>query len=541
MSGVVKPDQDGAASALGGGFVSTARLRAEPPVARSLRLLLVEDEDDDALLITRELQRGGYNPTITRVQTRDEFNAALDAHGWDAIVSDHTIPGYGGLLALADLQASGKDIPFILVSGTIGEQIAVSAMRAGARDYVLKGDLTRLPVAVEREVHQQAERAERTKIREQLVLSYRMASAGTLAAGIAHEINNPLAVAMGNFELVSEALARLPGTEGLLSLDEPLRDMGEALQRIRDIVKDVKLFSRPQDEKSGAVDIQQVIESSVRMAWNEIRHRARVIKDYRPIPQVNANESRLGQVMLNLIVNAVQAMPEGRIDSNLLRIATRTADDGGVIVEVADTGSGIAKIDLDRIFEPFFTTKAVGVGTGLGLSICHRIILDLGGTIEVETEVGKGTLFRVLLPAAADAPTATRPTLPPVSGRRARVLVVDDEPALTRVLDRALSKHHDVDAVTSARDALARIEAGERFDVIVSDLLMPEMTGMALYEEIHRIAPDQAERMVFMTGGAFTAAAREFLERVANPRIDKPIVATALLAVLADLLAPDVT
>ena len=142
--------------------------------------------------------------------------------------------------------------------------------------------------------------------------------------------------------------------------------MGEALQRIRDIVQDVKLFSRPQDEKSGAVDMQQVIDSSVRMAWNEIRHRARVIKDYRPIPPVNANESRLGQVMLNLIVNAVQAMPEGRIDSNLLRVATRTAEDGGVIVEVADTGSGIAKSDLDRIFEPFFTTKAVGVGTGLG-------------------------------------------------------------------------------------------------------------------------------------------------------------------------------
>ena len=213
---------------------------------------------------------------------------------------------------------------------------------------------------------------------------------------------------------------------------------------MRDIVRDVKLFSRPQDEKTGAVDVRRVIDSSSRMAWNEIRHRARLVKDYQPIPLVNANESRLGQVLLNLIVNAAQAMPEGHADRNELRVATRTKDDGRAIVEISDTGLGIRKEHLERIFDPFFTTKPVGVGTGLGLAICHRIVSELGGLIEVESEVGKGTLFRLVLPAARDSQSVKVTTVRPTSGHKVRVLVVDDEPAMGRALQRSLREHMDV-------------------------------------------------------------------------------------------------
>src|ERR1019366_8307864 len=191
----------------------------------------------------------------------------------DVIISDHAIPGYGGLPALADLKASGRDIPFILVSGTVGENVAVEAMRAGAQDYVLKGDLTRLPVAVEREVLDCQVRAKQARMRERLLISERLVSIGTLAAGVAHEINNPLAVAMGNLECLLEALA--PGAVGptqVAAFAEPLRDIDEALKRIRDIVRDVKLFSRPQESKTTAVDVRSVIGSSLRMAWNAIRH-----------------------------------------------------------------------------------------------------------------------------------------------------------------------------------------------------------------------------------------------------------------------------
>jgi signal transduction histidine kinase len=547
--------QDEEADPSGGSQLrSEARLRVGSAERKPLRVLLVEDTDDDAELAIRELRRGGYEPIVTRVLLREDFKAALEADTWDVIISDHTLPAYGGLMALADLQATGKDIPFILVSGTIGEAVAVSAMRAGAHDYVLKGDLTRLPAAVEREVRERSVRAERAKIREQLIISDRMASAGTLAAGVAHEINNPLGVAMANLDFVFETLAGLaPGPheeEGpgapeaswagwnrLQALDEPLRDVGEALRRIRDIVRDVKLFSRPQEEKTGAVDVRRVIESSVRMARNEIRHRARLVEDYRPVALVNANESRLGQVVLNLVVNAVQAMPEGRGDANVLRVATRTRDDGKVVIEVSDTGSGIPKAHLERIFDPFFTTKAVGVGTGLGLAICHRIVAELDGTIEVDSELGKGTTFSVVLPVAQELSTSRPASNRPMVRQRARVLIVDDEPAMARAIERGLAVHHDVCTLTSGKEAVARIQAGEHFDVIVSDLMMPEMTGMELYEQIHRTSPEVADRMIFMTGGAFTPTAREFLQRVPNPRVDKPIETANLLAIVAGVVS----
>jgi signal transduction histidine kinase len=384
---------------------STSRLRVEKSAARAIRLVLVEDSDDDALLVVHELRRGGYEPSVTRVQSSREFKTALDEDAPDIIISDHTIPGYGGLVALADWKASGKDIPFILVSGTVGEEVAVSAMRAGAHDYVLKGDLTRLPAAVERELRDREVRAEQARMHKHLMISERMVVVGTLAAGVAHEINNPLTIAMGNLEFLIEGAARKqygllvtndPAEEG--SFDQSLREIDEALKRIRDIVRDVKLFSRPQEDAVGPVDMHAAIDSSVRMARNEIRNRARLVKQYGAAPLVRANESRLGQVVLNLIVNAAQAMPEGPDAENVIRVATRTTDDGLGVIEVTDTGCGIAPENLERIFDPFFTTKPVGVGTGLGLPICHRIVSEFGGAMEVESEVGRGTTFRVLLP-----------------------------------------------------------------------------------------------------------------------------------------------
>jgi signal transduction histidine kinase len=514
---------------------------------KPLRLLLVEDSDDDALLVVRELRRGGYEPAVHRVVSRAEFIRALDGGPWDIIISDHSLPQYDGMAALSDLQASGQDVPFILVSGTIGEAVAVSAMKAGAQDYVLKGDLTRLPAAVDRELREMALRVEQTRMREQLVISERMASAGTLAAGVAHEINNPLAVAIANLEFVTEQLAQYgkrsrdaETARRVASLADPMRDIREALERIRDIVRDVKLFSRSEQETTGPVDVQRVIDSASRMAWNEIRHRALLVKDYRPTPAALANESRLGQVLLNLIVNAAQAMPEGHADRHQLRVATRTGSDGRVVIEVADTGAGIPKHHLDRIFDPFFTTKAVGVGTGLGLSICQRIVTQLGGSIEVESELGQGSVFRVTLPAAIEEKFEVRPgSTPPALTRRARVLVVDDEVSLGRVLARALEDDHDVEAVTTGKEVLARIMSGERYDVILSDLMMPEMTGMELHEHLLRLAPDQARRMIFLTGGAFTATARAFLDMVPNPKAEKPLQQKDLLALIARTLADE--
>jgi signal transduction histidine kinase len=524
---------------------------------RPLRLLLVEDSDDDAELVLRELRRGGFVPNVHRVMTQPEFKTALEQSSWDAIVSDHTLPRYAGLAALADLRASGLDIPFILVSGTIGEAVAVEAMRAGAQDYVLKHDLTRLPVAIARELREKAIRADQERMREQLLISERMASAGMLAAGVAHEINNPLAVAVTNVDYAADvfstwsekarkarendAAGEGTGREApeFDEVGEALRDASEGLRRIRDIVLDVKLFSRPLDSSASRLDIRKVLDSSTRMAWNEIRHRAQLVKDYGSVPLVDANESRLGQVILNLVVNAAHAIGDGHAEANTIRLVARTDDAGWAVVEVSDTGCGIPAKNLERIFDPFFTTKPVGVGTGLGLSICHRIVTELGGRIEVASEVGKGTTFRVALPPAPTAGEGVESKAANSSVRRALVLVVDDEVSMGLAVRRALSAHHDVVSVTRADEALSRIAQGERFDVIFSDVMMPDISGMDLHARLERLAPDQAVRMVFLTGGAFTATAREYLDRVPNRVVEKPFRTSDLLDAVAATVEAD--
>lgn len=518
-----------------------------------LRLLLVEDTDDDAELLLLELRRTGYLPDVTRVVCQAAFVAALQAGEWDVIVSDHTLPGYGGMAALADLKASGLDIPFILISGTIGERVAVEAMRAGAQDYVLKQDLIRLPVAIARELREKEIRANQVKMREQLMISERMASAGMLAAGVAHEINNPLAAAVSNVDFAAlsvrdsvQDLRALFGSEVLKGWDggarldqvlDALRDTAESLKRIRDIVLDVKLFSRPLDNKSGCCDLRKVCDSSARMAWNEVRHRARLVKDYGDVPAIYGNESRVGQVILNLIVNAAQAMREGHAADNEIRIGTSTDEAGWAVVTVRDTGDGIPAQNLETIFEPFFTTKPVGIGTGLGLAVCRRIVHELGGTIGVESAVGVGSTFRVAFPPYRQSilPRASRQSAAPTAGRPARVLFVDDEAIMGPAMQRMLSRYHDVIFVQRAGEALERLSRGEHFDVILSDFMMPDMGGREMHQRIAQIDPDLALRVIFLTGGAFSAEGRQYLDGVPNRVLMKPCALSDLLSAIHDV------
>jgi CheY-like chemotaxis protein len=269
------------------------------------------------------------------------------------------------------------------------------------------------------------------------------------------------------------------------------------------------------------------------MAWHEIRHRARLVKSLADVPPVDANEARLGQVFLNLLVNAAQAIPEGHADTNEVQVSTRTDEAGNAVVEVRDTGVGIEPQVLPRIFDPFFTTKGEG-GTGLGLSISHGTVRALGGRIEVESKHGKGTMFRITLPPAKPwrASAQTSPSDIRAMARR-RVLVIDDEPLVGEAVARSLAEDNDVEIVTDAKHGLARIEAGERFDVILCDLMMPVMTGMDLYAEVVRRAPKLAGKIVFMTGGAFTPRARAFLESVVNPCLEKPLDMAKLRSILA--------
>ena len=377
---------------------------------------------------------------------------------------------------------------------------------------------------------------ERKQTEAQLIVSDRMASVGTLAAGVAHEINNPLSCVTANLALATqelETLARLYPVPNDL-MDE-IRDARDGAERVRMIVRDLKIFSRGDEVNVGPVNVEDVLESTLRMAWNEVRHRARLTKTYGKVPPVNATESRLGQVLLNLIVNAAQAIPEGNYQRNEIHVDTRVAPDGGhVVVSISDTGSGIPPDVQLRLFTPFVTTKPVGVGTGLGLSICHRIVTSLGGKIGFTSEVGKGTTFRLTLPVAnldVAAESAVSNRVDP-AGRRARVLVIDDDVAIAGAIKRLLSSDHEVSTVQGAKMAMDLFSAGNRFDVVLCDLMMPQVTGMDLHAWLLGLDRQQASRMVFITGGAFTPTARAFLDGVTNQRVEKPFEVQGLRALV---------
>ena len=354
-----------------------------------------------------------------------------------------------------------------------------------------------------------------------LLLADRMVSVGTLAAGVAHEINNPLAYVMNSLDLV--ALRRLPpimarlrvmeGEAGAAAAElervvEMIDVAREGAGRMRDIVRDLRTFTRSADEeKRTLVDVRRVLDASINLAWNEIRHRARLTKSYGEVPPILADEARLGQVFLNILVNAAQALQVGDAAQNVIRVSTSTDAAGRVVVSVSDTGPGIPPGILDRIFDPFFTTKPVGVGTGLGLWICQGIVTSLGGSVTAESRPGEGAEFRVVLPAApvVGPESAARSPVPaPPERWRFRLLVVDDETAIGRTLAIALADECDVKTATSGREALEILRSDQEFDVVLCDLMMPDVSGMDVHERIARDRPDVARRFVFVTGGAFT-------------------------------------
>ncbi len=372
----------------------------------------------------------------------------------------------------------------------------------------------------------------------QLVFADRMASVGTLAAGVAHEINNPLASVIANLDMAIDDITDLGRMVTLpADLVAEMADARVAANRVREIVRDLKIFSRSQEEHRGPVDVEAILDSTIRMAWNELRHRAQVIKVYGGVPVVEAHEARLGQVFLNLIINAAQAVPEGNYAANTIRVTTSVDAEGRVVVAIADTGSGIPEEVRPRLFSPFFTTKPVGVGTGLGLAISQKIVSSFGGTLTYETEVGVGTEFRVTLPVAASqerprpAPLATRP-----AARRGMVLVIDDEESLCQALRRFLSAQHDVTALPGAQAGIDLITSGKRYDVILCDVMMPQVTGMEFYAAVAKLDPAQAAKIVFLTGGAFTVAAREFLDSMPNVRLEKPFDLKLMRQLVNDMI-----
>jgi PAS domain S-box-containing protein len=379
------------------------------------------------------------------------------------------------------------------------------------------------------------------EVATRLALADRLISVGALAAGVAHELNTPLAYVAANLEYLAGAVPPLLVERAGAEIREALQESVEGVERLGLILQDLRTFACPAaGDDDGPANLEAVLRSSVAMTWNEIRHRARLEKDVRRVPPVHGSPARLAQVFVNLLANAAQAIPEGDAQSHVIRISAREQPGGRVAVEVADTGSGISPAVLPRIFEPFFTTKAAGQGTGLGLSICRSIVQGLDGRIEVRSAPGNGTTFRVLLRAADVQPASSfgrgpeRAPAPAVP--RSRVLVVDDERLVAASLRRVLAADHDVTVVSSARSALRLVERGERFDAVLTDLVMPDMTGLELHRQLLTLAPELEKRVLFMTAGAFTEEARRATEVAPDACLEKPVRIDVLRAALARVI-----
>jgi PAS domain S-box-containing protein len=654
--------------------------------SETCRVLLIEDSDADARLIEEFLKRSGSRFSYERERTLARGLEVLETRGgdFDVVLLDLGLPDSFGFDTVMRALEADSDLPVVLLTGHADADLATKALRAGAADYLLKGNVDSellrrsLSYVIEqarskreleltykaiedaslsilwleadgaisgcnaaasamlghsaeelcalniadidpdyprqvRESHWRllgergrlryesrarhadgrlfpmevaAQRVERDGRQMELALiqdlsarramqaslaqSDRMASVGLLAAGVAHEINNPLTYVVFNLEslgddlpllidivnrqhlalaaeagedrarrvFVEAAAAHLAREDVQQDIIERLEDALDGAHRVRDIVGDLKTFSRADDERVAPVSVNAALRTAANMAANELKYRAQVVKNLGCVPMVLANDGRLSQVFLNLLVNAAHAIPEGAAEHNEVRISSRY-DGQHVLVEVADSGAGIPPASLERIFEPFFTTKEAGVGSGLGLAICHGIISGYGGEIAVGTELGKGTCFRIQLPicdevddeAALPAPDVLEP-----SGQRGRLLVVDDEPQICQVLDRLLSTEHEVTTARSGEQAQAILGANDGFDLILCDLMMPKVTGMELHAWLEEHHPALAASMVFITGGAFTPAARSFLSSVPNLHVEKPFAPRDIRAVVREML-----
>ena len=496
------------------------------------RILVIDDSAIIAETIADGLVEQGW-----AVETAETGLGALELRerwGPDAVVCDLHMPHIDGVGMLRRLHDADDSLPVILMSSDSKLDSVLRAVREGAFDYVVKdgADLRPLTSAVERAVrHARLVREnrqlsaevrrhrdelelrvkERTRelesAQEMLVVREKMASLGALAAGVAHEINNPAAFILANLSTMRSHIQSLLrgdcSPEQIIELRDMVDENVIGIDRIRSIIKDLRNFSRIERDDVELVQVNELVDASCNMAACEIKHRARLRKDLGELPLIPADRGKLSQVLINLLINAAHAIGEEGGDRMEIRVSTRWRD-GSILISVEDTGCGIPDDVRARIFEPFFTTKPRDVGTGLGLSMSADIVRRHGGTISVASTVGVGTRFDVQIPVGTGLEVHTPAAAPappcPETGstRKARILVVDDEPDVLRTLSRALRGRHDVVLADGGPQALTRLEYDEEFDVVLCDREMPELDGAGLHEAVRLKAPRLAERFVFI-------------------------------------------
>ncbi|MFZ0640244.1 MAG: response regulator [Candidatus Acidiferrales bacterium] len=462
-----------------------------------LKLLVVEDCEADAELLARAIRKGGYDVSYKRVDTEEALQLSL-RESWDLVISDHSMPGFSGVAALKMVREKQTDMPFIFVSGTIGEDIAVDAMRVGAQDYIMKGNLTRLVPAIDRELREAKNRAEHKQTELRMHQLEKFEAIGKLAGGVAHDFNNVIGAIMGWAELGSD---EVPAGGKAARYFQQIRVQSE---RAAGLTRQLLAFARRQTLEPQIMNLNLLIGEMTSLLRKVISEEIEIKLVLAPDLQLTrADASQLEQVLMNLCFNARDAMPNG----GQLLIETHNADldqtytqrhqyarpGKYVALSVSDTGMGMDVATMKRIFEPFFTTKEVGKGTGLGLATAYGIVKQHEGLIEVYSEPEKGSIFHVYLPVSGGTPQRSTGGVEEdlVRGGTETILVAEDHAGSREMVEEMLRKlGYQVILAKDGEEAVEKFRASRRdIAMVVLDVVMPRMGGSEAYEKIRLLNP----------------------------------------------------
>jgi signal transduction histidine kinase len=465
----------------------------------SLRFLHLEDDPFEAKLVQSMLQTEFPDCEVIHARDRAEFVAALEGGIINIIISDYSLPSFDGMTALSMVREKYPEIPFILMSGTMGEEFAIDSLKSGATDYVLKQRRSRLIPALRRALGEVEERAERKRLEQRFLQAQKMEVVGQLSSGVAHDFNNILGVIIGNNDYMMAQLEQ----------DNPFRKNCEEIQlaaeRAAGVSRQLLVFSRNQAVQPVVLDINEVIQRMDKMLYRLIdKNIEMTVQLGSGLGQVKADEGYLGQLLMNLVINAQDAMPEG----GKLTIKTEnvTPEEGGarrggdvspgryVMLSVRDTGIGMTEEVKARLFEAFFTTKPKGKGTGLGLATCQTIVKQSNAHISVESEPGRGALFKVFFPRVDQPPhpsTGRLASMVPARGSET-ILIVEDDAALRQMTSMVLEyQGYTVLQADSGQEGLRIVteRRGAPIALVITDVVMPQMGGKAMVEGLKSALP----------------------------------------------------
>jgi two-component system cell cycle sensor histidine kinase/response regulator CckA len=516
----------------------------------AVRILHLEDDPDDRELVRQALAKEGMACEPVHVETHGDFLAALKQTGWDIILADYTLPTYDGLSALRLARELCSEVPFIFVTGTIGEDAAIESLKAGATDYVLKHHLTRLAHAVRRALREVEERKERkladedrVRLEEQLRQAQKMEAIGRLAGGIAHDFNNLLTAITGYSELVLDSLG------SNLRARKYVEQITKAGWRAATLTRQLLAFSRRQVQQLKVLDLNAVVTNFEAMLHPLIGEdiQLETVLQAR-LGLVKADPGQIEQIILNLTVNARDAMPEGgkltvetanvELDEAYARRRVSVRPGPYVMLAFSDSGSGMDAETQARIFEPFFTTKERGKGTGLGLATVYGIVKQSGGNIWVYSEPGKGTTFKIYLPQVEGVAEGSEPALPRSSILRGSetILLVEDE-EMVRTLAREILEAHGY-TVSEARDStealrICHMHSGS-IHLLVTDVVMPGLSGRELAARLGPIHPET--KVLYMSGYTDDAVVRHGVLNAGLAFLQKPFSGNAFLRKVREVL-----